>query len=791
MDKLQHLEHTLHHLRSPKRAHTFWGLLAVLAVCFGLIWLKHGQWLNSPNQYMLGNSPDSFKNYMTSLWHVRHDSSYVHYEGMNYPYGEHVLFTDNQPLLSAAMQWWSRHVDDLRGKTTSVINVFQVISLLLGCGVLFLLLRKLHVPVWYAGLVALGMVFLNPQFGRFDAHFALSHTWVFPLLLLLLNNYEERYSRRYQSLQIGVLLWVAAQLHFYYFGLGALFLILYTAFQLMLDPSLRNWRVRFSHLVVMVLLPFALLNGWIHWADYASDRPSSPYGFTTYIGEWEGVFLPYENFPLFQWIDQHLVSIRRVNGEAKAYAGAVSFFFTLWLLVSGFRMFGKSWGEAAYHRVHKRYLQGIFFAAVVLLVFACGFPFAIKGMEWMVDYMGPLRQFRGLGRFTWVYFYVINVLAFYALWNWSVRFKGFRDGRMPWFRWVAALAPAGLLLWEGYTLQRLHTFSFMENLEKRGVAAPAAGHWLNKVDFSPYQALLPLPYYHIGSENTWLQFDYLQFIRTQTTALHTGLPDMGVNMSRTSCNQTVNSVQFVLEPGRMPAMLNELPDNRPLAVMVHGPAWDDVRRRYPHLVDKATPVYDSPEMKILSVTPDSIRSWVRAHIQAVEQERNSRVLERRQRWQVSTAANPFFYQSFDSLQAPTRNFQGGGAFSGNMRDTTWLWRDPLPKGQYVMSFWMYVNQDLGMNHELRLFENDPGDGHEIQFRHEGMRFHLKSIVGGWGLFELPFEVRQENSRLQVFLFKAFANQSFFLDELLLRPQQVDMYRREAGWVVRNNYWYNL
>ena len=53
---------------------------------------------------MFGGGGDGFKNYMTTNWHLAHDSSYVHYGGMNYPYGEHVLFTDNQPLFSAGLQ---------------------------------------------------------------------------------------------------------------------------------------------------------------------------------------------------------------------------------------------------------------------------------------------------------------------------------------------------------------------------------------------------------------------------------------------------------------------------------------------------------------------------------------------------------------------------------------------------------------------------------------------------------------------------------------------------------------
>ncbi|MBP6826576.1 MAG: hypothetical protein KA165_08455 [Saprospiraceae bacterium] len=793
MKGVEQIEQTIHNLRSPKRSHTFWGFLGVLALAFLLLWLKHNEWLGTPNEFMFGESPDGYKNYMTSTWHVRFDTSYVHYGGMSYPYGEHVLFTDNQPIVSAAMQWWSKNVSDLSGRTVGAINMLQLLSLMLGAGVIFLLLRKLHIPVWYAGPVALAILFMSPQNLRFDGHFGLSHTWVFPLLLLLLCRYEELYSRRYLSLQIGFLVWFAAQLHFYYFGLSALFLGLYTLIQLVFDPSLRNLRVRLSHLVVMVLLPFVLLNIWIHWSDYVTDRPANPWGFTTYIGYWEGVLLPYESFPLYQWIDHNIIKIRRVDGETQAYIGLAGTIFTVWLLFfRKLRPFEKDWEEAAYHRVHKRYLSGIFITALLLLIFSCGFPFAIKGMEWMVNYFGPLRQFRGLGRFTWAYFYVINVLLFYVLWNRSVRFKGFKNGQYLWFRWVIALAPLVLLSYEALFFQRSRKMALNSNFTERSVVAASPDHWLNKVDFSRFQALMPLPYYHVGSENIWLDIDGQHFRRVQTTALQTGLPDMGVFMSRTSIGHMVRSVQFASTPCESPKILEDLPDNRPIALMINASRWDEVKHKYRHLVDKAEPVYENAELRIMSLAPDSVRAYWREQALGVSAEMDERaVFSAGKNWRSSRDAGWLAYLSYDSLTTSDHIFQGTGAFQGNIGDTTWLWKSHIPKGDYALSLWIYVKQDMGMTDEVKIVQNSRVDGHEVNFKHEGLRFYMQSIVNGWALFDLAFTVYDDNSNTGIFLQKKAVDEPFFLDEVLIKRIDTDLYHKEPGWVARNNFWYKL
>jgi hypothetical protein len=804
---VEQIEHTLHNLASPRRGHTFWGLVGVLIATSIILFGKHHAWLLSPNDYMLSSTPDGVKNYLTSAWHVKHDSTYVHYSGMNYPYGEHVLFTDNQPILSSCLQWWNRHVSDVSDSVVGIMNLFLVFSTLLGVGVLYLLLRKLHLPVWYAGAVAAGIGFLSPQHIRFDGHFGLSHIWVLPMLLLLLCRYEERQSRRYQSLLIGILIWFSAQLHFYNFGVSAIFLGFYTLFQLLLDHSWRNIWTRLSHLCVMIILPFALLNIWVHWSDYCPDRPANPFGFTTYIGRWEGVFLPYENFPLYKWIDHHLVKIRRLDYEAKAYAGLLAAFFVFWVVFfRRFRLFDPSWEQAAYHRVHKNYLRGLFFAAFATLFFALGIPFALKGFEWMADYLGPFRQFRGLGRFAWVFYYAINVLIFYILWNKSQRFvvheniRGWVAARnlrlaraLPDIgRWSLALVPLIILWGEAAYFYNSLPLHLHPNQTQRKVVATAPDHWLNKVDFARFQAFMPLPYYHIGSENIWYDLYFPLFQKVQYTALQTGVPDMGVNMSRSAVGRMVKSMQFALPCYEPPAIVAELPDNRPIALMIAPERLAEVNKQYEHLVSKARTIYDGPEIIIMSLVPDSVRIWSEQKALSVEAEMEE--YGKNNAGQGLRSDKPPFWFSFnrlDSLQETRHVFQGKGAGEGLMSDTTWLWNGPIPKGFYYVSVWIKVNEDMGMNHQMNILEQKSSDGRVVYARSDDVRYNLQNIVQGWALFDIPFEVKEDNSTIGLFLQKPNVNVRFWYDEVLIKDARFNLYRKEPGWVVRNNYWFKL
>ncbi len=130
--------------------------------------------LTSPDSYMFGADGDAVKNYFTYAWHVRYDKDWIHFGGTNYPYGDHVCYTDGHPIVSLILQPfdWAKHYP------VGTLNMLMLLSQLIGIGVVYLLLSELGIKRYIAGLGALSMVWLQPTMFRMLGHFSLSHVWV-------------------------------------------------------------------------------------------------------------------------------------------------------------------------------------------------------------------------------------------------------------------------------------------------------------------------------------------------------------------------------------------------------------------------------------------------------------------------------------------------------------------------------------------------------------------------------------------------------------------------------------
>ena len=274
------------------------GILAVIILVIAILFIRQPKLLTEPNSWLINDSFDGFRSYAALVYHVRHDSTYAHYEGMNYPYGDKAAFTDNLPLIANSVKFISTHITDLSAYCCGILNGFLMLSIVLCAVFIFLSFRNLKLPSWYAVPIAIGITMLSPQLLRLPAHYGLAHPFVVPLLfwMSLIFHKNKRWSF---SLLIALVLFLCAQIHFYLFALGGSLVMGLLAFKTLFSYNKKALLINGFHLLIQVVLPLVILQ--VLMSDSLPDRPSKPYGFFAYKAIWESVFLP-ADFELGRWI---------------------------------------------------------------------------------------------------------------------------------------------------------------------------------------------------------------------------------------------------------------------------------------------------------------------------------------------------------------------------------------------------------------------------------------------------------------------------------------------------------
>jgi hypothetical protein len=161
------------------------GRLIVLAVTAMLIFVQFSDWFQHPNQ-LTDLWGDAIKNYTAPWYHVKYDSSYAQYQGMHYPFGDHINTVDGQPILSNSLKAVTHYLPGAGEYFPALSNLSMLLSFLIGSFFMYLLYRAFGLPVWLSVVLSVFVTFLSPQTLRVVSHFGLAHIAAIPVCLYLL-----------------------------------------------------------------------------------------------------------------------------------------------------------------------------------------------------------------------------------------------------------------------------------------------------------------------------------------------------------------------------------------------------------------------------------------------------------------------------------------------------------------------------------------------------------------------------------------------------------------------------
>ena len=148
----------------------FWALVILYNwYLFRTIW-------KIPGHCLLSDGGDGAKNYYNYLYHVLNGKGWMT-QGMNYPWGEHAAFTDNQPLLAVPLSYLRETLHLNLNDALAWMNLLIPIGFILSAYFLFRLFGVLKINPFLAAVGALFLVSLAPNTYRMFGHFGLSYTF--------------------------------------------------------------------------------------------------------------------------------------------------------------------------------------------------------------------------------------------------------------------------------------------------------------------------------------------------------------------------------------------------------------------------------------------------------------------------------------------------------------------------------------------------------------------------------------------------------------------------------------
>jgi hypothetical protein len=501
-------------------------VIGVLIISALFICCLFPQLVFHPNDILLVGEGDGLKSYFSFYYHIQYDKSFLHFNGMNYPHGEHYLYTDGFPLIA----WLVQALPFLKPNGIGLIHLSLVLSLWLTPLFIYFLLKKFNTETWLALLGAFSLFLLQPQFPRLFSHLSLAYSLFFPLSWYILIRYkEEKASLKWNSISIvNQLFW-----YFMHPYLGFIITLFYG-----LDWLFHQFN-RSSSLkerlfdLFPILTPVVFMQLFLKLTDPVTDRPVNPYGFFEYQAHWKSIFLP-PSGSIHRWLEPYMAFIE-VRWEGQSYIGYLSILMLIIGMImvipfvqNRFRSIGT---------MHRSLLYA-FIGASILLVLSFGFPF--NGNPTWLNFVPFLKQFRALGRFSWPFYYVAGVMGFVLLSHLYRRFSKSKKSHSYITAGVIFLFISVQFI-ESWNL-RSFPESFTPNLfqaknlnreQKQLIESSKKGR-------ANYQAILPLPWFHVGSETFGKEASSETLLSSFLISAHTGIPIHAVMMGRTSKKQTMD-----------------------------------------------------------------------------------------------------------------------------------------------------------------------------------------------------------------------------------------------------------
>ncbi len=756
-------------------------LLITFLFAVGIIAVTFSQMLTDPGHLVPGFWGDSAKNMLVYLYHILYGKGFW-FTGMNYPYGEHMVYMDGQPLLSVPLSYFKGI--SISGALT-VMWYSMLLSYILAIIYVYKILLHFEVKAFFAMLFSGLIVVMSPQIFRTLGHFGLSYACVVPMLFFWTIKYNIDPRRKY-AFFILVLGLLATFIHPYFSAIVLFWVSGYTIGYFIFTKTVFKQKLKhILPLLLSVTFLFGIVGAIMKATDPFSDRAHTPYGLTEYCARGENIFTSHYS-PVWKYLEEHTGFIQNTSGdEGFSYLGLTVIAAFIFSFIKGLFNRRKKTGEL--NIVNNTGFKPVWlFIAFAALLLGMGVPF-VWHMEWIVTYLSFLKQFRTLGRFCWIFYYVITIYGAVVVYTYYARYRAKGKTIRAYTILIVALA-----LWSfeasGYiSTERSAISSNSKNYDVlRGVNGDNWPHFLaaNHYNANDFQAILLLPIFNISMEKLWVGNDAapMEIGEGFVCAIQMHLP-VTEAMAHSSWSIAEKQVRIAGGPFAAKQMLNDLPNNKPFLILNN--KQNELNPDQQYLLSAADFIGEYNSWRAYAWYPDRIKANDKKYADSIK----AIILYMKN---VDTCLGCFgtrFADHFDSGKAREKFF-GNGAVPQIRQFETVIANIPVKSrpanGQYEFSCWFLLGDE---NYKSPYFKLDLQDaaGNVI----ETIDVLTKESTDNKGLWFRAykfFSIPPNCSNIRCRLFNEPDNTYKIMDELLLRPVDALIISRSAdGAIMVNNH----
>jgi hypothetical protein len=529
--------------------------------------------LLQPNSYLFGNTGDGLKNYFTFTYYIQNNHSWTNFEGMNYPFGESIFYTDGHPLLAVIIKSIGNIFPSINFYGVGILNLLLLGSLVVTVLLLYKIIRHFSIHPTIALFGAFAITLLNPQNGRLAGHYALAYSCAIPMIIYFVILYSEKINCLKNGLIIGLICLVFFMTHAY-LGIICSGIVILMALTLFLKQLIKKEAYRHSMwLFLSGILPLLLFYSCVKLTDIHVGRTTNPWGIYENHAELSTVFIPYitENmlrvFPFLEGIEQ--------PWEGRAYIGLGTTILLISLLIRFIYL------KLTPKKSHQKFIPTSFnfllVSSVVLLLFALFIPFRF-GYDDLLEKFAIVKQFRAIGRFTWPFYFVATLLFIIVGGKLYTHFIGIQKIKTAYF--IGFIFPF-LLFFEGHDpfVEKAMMLSKKENVFSTD--NEHVTRLFSTIQKQQYQAILTLPFYSFGSENLGISGTDKLYKWSFIAAQQLQLPLFESYLTRISIGESKKSMQLLASDFYEKEIQKHFTSKKPFLVLY----------THDHLSEKAYKIY--------------------------------------------------------------------------------------------------------------------------------------------------------------------------------------------------------